>query len=42
MGLGFSVGDVIMGACFCLADQVDLTLGTNLTSHLFGSIFFGN
>jgi len=35
------MGDVTMGACFCLFGQVYLTLGTNPKSHFFGSRFFG-
>jgi len=38
LDLGFSAGDVIMGACFCLFDQVYLALGTNPICH-FSLIF---
>jgi len=42
LGLGFYVGDVIVGACFRLFGQVYPALGANSTSHFFGSSFFGS
>jgi len=31
--VGFSLGDVILGTCFCPCGQIYLALGTNSTSH---------
>jgi len=42
LGLGFSVGDATITACFCVFDQLYPALGANPKSHCFDSIFFGN
>jgi len=42
LGLGFSVGDITMRACFCLFGQLYLTLGANPTSHFWVKFVFGN
>jgi len=39
LGVGFSMGNVIMGTCFCPCGRVYLALGTN--RPFFGSNFFG-
>jgi len=40
--LGFSVGDVIMRACFRFFGQVYVALGANSTSHFLAQVFFAN
>jgi len=39
LGLGFSVGDITVGACFCVFDQLYLALGANPTKHFWLKIF---
>jgi len=41
LGVGFSLGDIIVGACFHPCGRVYLALGANATDYFFGSIFFG-
>ena len=38
LGLGFSVGDVVMGACFRLFGHVYLALGANPASHVLAKL----
>jgi len=38
--VGFSLGDVIMKACFCLCGQVYLALGANPTGHFLAQFFW--
>jgi len=38
-GFGVSMGDVIMGTCFCLLGQFCLALGTNPISHFWAEVF---
>jgi len=40
LGLGYSVGDVTMKACFCVIDQLYPALGANPMTHFFDSKFF--
>jgi len=42
LGLGFSMGNVIMGECFSLPGLVCLALGANPTSHFLVQAFSGN
>jgi len=39
LGLGFTVGEVIMGACFRFFGQDYLVLGANPTSHFLTKAF---
>jgi len=42
LGLGFPVGDVIIGAGFRFFSRVYLALGANPTSHFWAQVFLGN
>jgi len=39
LGLVFSVGDIIMGSCFCLFGHIYLALGANPTSYFWLKFF---